>query len=87
MPPHLSYDSYLLQPLDVGYFTVLKRHYGQLVEQRMWLGFNFINKHDFPMAFPAACTMAYKAKNIRNGFAATGLVPLNPDCVYQQLDI
>jgi hypothetical protein len=84
MPPHLSH---LLQPLNVSCFTVLKRQYGQLVEQRMRLGFNYIDKHDFFTAFPTARTMAYKAKNIRNGFAATGLVPFNPDRVYQQLDI
>ena len=53
----------------------------------MWLGFNHINKHDFLTAFPTARTMAYKAENIRNGFAATGLVPFDPDRVYQQLDI
>lgn len=35
MPPHCSH---LLQPLDVSYFPVLKRQYGQLVEQRMRLG-------------------------------------------------
>jgi hypothetical protein len=84
MPPH---SSHLLQPLDVSCFAVLKRHYGQLVEQRMRLGFNHIDKHDFLTAFPAARTMAYKAENIRNGFAATGLVPFDPDRVYQQLDI
>ncbi|EED12236.1 pogo transposable element, putative [Talaromyces stipitatus ATCC 10500] len=37
MPPH---SSHLLQPLDVGCFAVLKRHYGQLVEQRMRLDTN-----------------------------------------------
>jgi hypothetical protein len=79
MPPHLSY---LLQPLDVGCFAVLKRHYGQLVEQRMRLGFNHINKHNFLTAFPTARTMAYKAENIWNGFAATGLVPFDPGWVY-----
>jgi hypothetical protein len=84
MPPH---SSHLLQPLDVSCFAVLKRQYGQLVEQRMRLGFNHIDKHDFLTAFPTARMMAYKAENIRNGFAATGLVPFNPDRVYQQLDI
>jgi hypothetical protein len=84
MPPH---SSHLLQPLDVGCFAVLKRHYGQLVEQRMRLGFNHIDKIDFLTAFPKARTMAYKAQTIRNSFAATGLVPFNPDRVIQQLTI
>ncbi|EED15091.1 pogo transposable element, putative [Talaromyces stipitatus ATCC 10500] len=84
MPPH---SSHLLQPLDVGCFAVLKRHYGQLVEQRMRLGFNHIDKIDFLTAFPQARTVAYKAQTIRNSFAATGLVPFNPDRVLQHLNI
>ncbi|EED13550.1 transposon, putative [Talaromyces stipitatus ATCC 10500] len=84
MPPH---SSHLLQPLDVGCFAVLKRHYGQLVEQRMRLGFNHIDKLDFLTAFPKARTMAYKAQTVRNSFTATGLVPFNPDRVYQQLTV
>jgi DDE superfamily endonuclease len=58
MPPHLLH---LLQPLDVICFAVLKRQYGQLVEQRMRLGFNHIDKIDFLTAFPEARTIAYKA--------------------------
>jgi hypothetical protein len=84
MPPH---SSHLLQPLDVSCFAVLKRQYGQLVEQRMRLGFNHIDKIDFLTAFPEARTMAYRAETIRNGFAATGLVPFDPDQVYQKLTV
>jgi hypothetical protein len=84
MPPH---SSHLLQPLDVSCFAVLKRQYGQLVEQRMRLGFNHIDKIDFLTAFPEARLMAYKAETIRNGFAAAGLVPLDPDRVCQQLTV
>ncbi|EED13623.1 pogo transposable element, putative [Talaromyces stipitatus ATCC 10500] len=82
MPPH---SSHLLQPLDVGCFAVLKREYGRLIEQRMRLGFNHIDKIDFLTSFPKARTMAYKAQTVRNSFMATGLVPFNPDRVYQQL--
>jgi hypothetical protein len=82
-----SHSSHLLQPLDVGCFAVLKRHYGQLVEQRIRLGFNHIDKIDFLTAFPSARAMAYKAQTIRNSFVATGLVPFNPDRVIQQLTI
>jgi hypothetical protein len=84
MPPH---SSHLLQPLDASCFAVIKRKYGQLVEQRMRLGFNHIDKIDFLTAFPEARTMAYKAETIQNGFAATGLVPYDPDRVYQQLTV
>ena len=84
MPPH---SSHLLQPLDVSCFSVLKRQYGQLVEQRIRLGFNHVDKIDFLTAFPEARTRSYKAETIRSGFAAAGLVPFDPDRVYQQLTI
>lgn len=44
MPAHASH---LLQPLDVGYFAVLKRVYGGLVMEEMRLGVNSIDKDDF----------------------------------------
>jgi hypothetical protein len=84
MPPH---SSHLLQPLDISCFAILKRQYRQLVEQQIKLGFNHINKINFLTAFPKARTIAYKAKTIQNGFAATRLMPFNPDQVYQQLTI
>ncbi|EEA25964.1 hypothetical protein TMatcc_005785 [Talaromyces marneffei ATCC 18224] len=84
MPPH---SSHLLQPLDVGCFAVLKQYYGQVVEQRIRLGFNHVDKIDFLTAFPQARTVAYKAQTIRNSFTATGLLPFNPDRVIQQLNI
>ncbi|EED11599.1 transposon, putative [Talaromyces stipitatus ATCC 10500] len=84
MPPH---SSHLLQPLDVGCFAVLKRQYALHVEQRVRLGFNHIDKYDFLTAFPEARTVAYKAENIQNGFKATGLVPFDPDHVYQKLTV
>ncbi|EED17208.1 ankyrin repeat-containing protein, putative [Talaromyces stipitatus ATCC 10500] len=74
-------------PLDVNCFAVLKRQYGRLVEQRVRLGFNHIDKYDFLTAFPEARTMAYKAENIQNGFKATELVPFDPDRVYQKLTV
>jgi predicted HTH domain antitoxin len=84
MPAH---SSHLLQPLDVTVFAVLKRVYGGLVEQRMRLGFNTIQKADFLDAYPAARMEAFKAQNIQSGFRATGIAPFEPDRVIQQLDI
>jgi hypothetical protein len=44
MPAH---SSHLLQPLDVGCFSVPKRAYGRLVEQVMGRGVNHIDKREF----------------------------------------
>ena len=84
MPPH---SSHLLQPLDVGCFSPLKRAYGRLVENKARLGFNHIDKFDFLQAYPEARTGTFKADTIKNSFAAAGLVPLNPERVLEQLNI
>jgi hypothetical protein len=78
MPAH---SSHLLQPLDVGYFSLLKYAYGRLIKDKMQLGFNYIDKFDFLKAYPQACTAIFSADNIKSGFSITRLIPLNPEQV------
>jgi DDE superfamily endonuclease. len=84
MPAH---SSYLLQPLDVGCFAVLKRSYGGLIDQKMRLGINHIDKLDFLAVYPQARTDAFKITTIKNSFTAAGLVPVNPEPVLEKLNI
>ena len=84
MPAH---SSHLLQPLDIGCFSVLKRAYGQLVENQMRQAISYIDKLDFLEAYPEARAKAYKAETIRNSFAAAGLIPIDPDRVLAKLNI
>jgi predicted HTH domain antitoxin len=84
MPPH---SSHLLQPLDVGCFGPLKCAYGGLVEQKMRLGYNHIDKFDFLKAYPAAHLEVFKPLNIQNGFAAAGIYPFDPKRVLEKLNI
>jgi hypothetical protein len=76
MPAH---SSHLLQPLDISCFSPLKRAYSHLIKDKIWLGFNHINKFDFLEAYPQAYTVIFSADNIKSGFSATRLIPLNPD--------
>jgi len=82
MPAH---SLHLLQPLDVGYFSVLKQLYGRLVEQIMARSVNYINKYEFLPLYRQARQAALHRNNIQAGFAATGLVPYNPDHVLSLL--
>jgi hypothetical protein len=82
MPPH---SSHLLQPLDVGCFAVLKRSYGGLVEQKMGLGINHIDKLEFLPLYQEARAQALLESNIKSGFRATGLAPFNPSAVLSLL--
>jgi len=42
-----AYTSHLLQPLDIGVFSPLKRAYRMEVQSLMRLGINHIDKEDF----------------------------------------
>jgi hypothetical protein len=83
MPPH---SSHFLQPLDVGCFSPLKLSYGKEIEKMMRMQITHITKDDFFDAFLAAFTTAFTENNIRAGFRATGLVPLDPEVVLSRLD-
>jgi hypothetical protein len=84
MPPH---SSHLLQSLDVGCFSVLKRSYGKRVETLMSLGVNQIDKQEFLSIYQDARAEALHQNNVRSGFAATGLVPYEPDRVLSLLHV
>ena len=83
MPAH---SSHLLQPLDVSCFATLKRAYGRQIEQLMRDGVNHIDKSDFLTAYQRARTEAMTPANARSGFAATGIVPFDPDRVLAKLN-
>ncbi|CEL02456.1 hypothetical protein ASPCAL03626 [Aspergillus calidoustus] len=84
MPPH---SSHLLQPLDVGCFGPLKRAYGGLVEAKMRLGYNHINKLDFLNTYPTAHRTVFTPQNIQSGFTAAGILPFEPQQVLDKLNI
>ena len=84
MPPYLSH---LLQPLDVGCFSVLKRSYGHQVEQLIRVGIDHIDKADFLVSYNQARTETYKEETIRNAFKSAGLVPYDPAHVLLKLNM
>lgn len=84
MPPH---SSHLLQPLDIGCFSPLKRAYGSQIAEFIRLGVNHVDKAEFLPAFKQARFEAFSERNIRSGFTAAGLVPLDPDRVLSTLQI
>ena len=51
------------------------------------MGFSHVDKLDFIESFLRARTEAYKETTIWHGFAAAGLVPLDPERVLEKLNI
>ncbi|KAK1912730.1 MFS-type transporter clz9 [Pyrenophora teres f. teres] len=84
MPPH---SSHLLQPLDVGCFSLLKRAYSREVESLIRHHINPITKLEFLLVFKAAFDQAFTPANIQSSFHGAGLVPLQPDTVLSKLDV
>ena len=84
MPPH---SSHLLQPLDVGCFSPLKKAYGTQIEMLMRGGQTHITKDDFLLAFHAAFKVAMTKKNIKGGFRGAGLLPFDIGVVIGLLDL
>ena len=84
MPPH---SSHLLQPLDVGCFSPLKRAYSREIKALIRYYINYITKLKFLLAFKVAFNRAFTAANICLAFRGAGLVPLQPDAVLSKLDV
>ena len=75
----LVYLSYLLQPLNIDCFTVLKRSYGRMVKTKIQVGINYIDKLNFLEVYPSVRIEAFKSETIKNSFLATGLILFRPD--------
>ena len=84
MPPH---SSHLLQPLDVGCFSPLKRAYSREVESLIRHHINHITKLEFLPAFKVAFDRSFTPANICSAFRGAGIVPLQPDTVLSKLDV
>jgi hypothetical protein len=84
MPPHLSH---LLQPLDVGCFSPLKRAYGDEINSLAQYSTKKIKKEAFLPAFKAAFEKAMTKDNICAGFRGAGLVPHDLEAVILKLDV
>jgi predicted HTH domain antitoxin len=82
-----SHSSHLLQPLDVGCFSVLKHFYGQAVQDLARVGSTHIDKPDFLSLYPKARAATYKTSIIASSFMAAGIIPYSPETVLSKLDI
>jgi DDE superfamily endonuclease len=82
MPPH---SSHLLQLCNVGCFAVLKRSYGRQIEGYMRNRVNYIDKPDFLHAYHTTRIEAMTLANVQSSFAATGIVPFDPERVLSKL--
>jgi hypothetical protein len=81
------YLSYLLQLLDVGCFSPLKRAYSNKINSLAQYSTKKIKKEAFLLAFKAAFDKLITKENICAGFRGAGLVPYNLEAVILKLDV
>ena len=80
-----SHTSHKLQPCDVAAFTPLKAAYRDQVDRLEQGGVNTIGKEHFTSLYSPVREKAFTPKNIKAGFAASGLFPFNPDRVLRSM--
>jgi hypothetical protein len=81
------HSSHFTQPLDIRYFSILKRIYGRQIEGFIKAYIHYITKVEFLMAFKAAYLQSITVQNAQAGFYRAGLIPFNPQVVISKLDI
>src|SRR5271170_2709214 len=85
-PPHTTHR---LQPLDKSIFSPLATYYSQELDH--WIqatqGLCKMNKRQFYKLFKPAFEKAFSEQNIQSGWMQTGIYPLNPAQVLDQLSI
>ena len=80
-----SHTSHKLQPCDVGPFAPLKSAYREQVERLNQGGVDIVGKEHFTYLYSPARDRALTKRNIRAGWSATGLFPLNPERVLRDV--
>jgi hypothetical protein len=76
-----SHSSHKLQPCDLTVFPSLKEAYREEADQLYQGGERTINNEHFVYMYAPAREKAFTKRNITSGWAASGLVPFNPDRV------
>jgi hypothetical protein len=84
MPP---YSSHLLQPLNVAYFSLLKRSYSDGISALVRNYIYYISKETFLLAFKAAYKLTFTKQNARVGFKGARLVLFNLEAVLLKLNV
>jgi hypothetical protein len=84
MPPHTSH---LLQLLGVSCFSLLKRAYGQEIQELACQGVYYIDKIDFLMIYTQIRPRVFTEQNIKAGFEATGLISYSLHHVLSSLTV
>ena len=72
------YTSYVLQPLDLAVFSSLKSAYRKQIDLLVQATDSIVvGKRNFLCCYQKACIIGLKSQNIKSGWKAAGLWPVN----------
>ena len=83
MPLH---SSYLLQPLNVSFFSLLKKMYTKKFKNIFQLNINHVNKLEFLEIYKQIQLQVFIKSNILNVFKSIGIFPFNFIIVFDFLN-
>ena len=78
---------HLLQPLDVGCFSILKHCYSQELEVFIKAHINYITKIEFFITFHKVYIKTMTKDNIKAGFRGDSLISFDSQAVFSKLDV
>ncbi|ENH70358.1 hypothetical protein FOC1_g10012284, partial [Fusarium oxysporum f. sp. cubense race 1] len=82
-----AYTSYLLQPLDIKCFIVLKKAYSREIKHLVRYFITHISKTKFFSAFYTAFKATFTESNIQGGFRGARLTLLNLETIILKLNM
>ncbi|KAJ6020072.1 hypothetical protein N7499_003031 [Penicillium canescens] len=82
----LSHTSHVLQPLDVGVFSVYKHWHSEAVEAATMTGCRKFSKDEFLHSIGEIRRKTFKPHTIKLGFKLTGLWPINSKLITDELE-
>jgi DDE superfamily endonuclease/Tc5 transposase-like DNA-binding protein len=80
-----AHTSHILQPLDVGVFSVYKQYHAKVVEEATMTGCQKFTKDEFLHAIASIRQKTFRPSTIAVGWKLTGLWPINSDQVTKGL--
>lgn len=82
----LSHTSHILQPLDVGVFSVYKYWHSEAVEAATMTGCRKFSKDEFLYSIGEIRRKTFRPHTIKLRFKLTGLWPINPKLITDELE-
>jgi DDE superfamily endonuclease len=82
LPPHATQ---FLQPLDISCFGAVEQAYSTEVEAHGQYNGTFVEESEFIVFYQHARFFGLRPANIAAGFQATGLIPYNPQLIYDKI--